>query len=159
MLKIVRHFHSSRRFWLPLGVAAVVGLGACHGPHGYGRHSPERMERMLSRAQEDAAEELELRPEQRPAFEALTAQYRDHAQRMVGTWRETAPRLAEAVNAEQPDADHVGDLVKQALRSRPDPAETDALVDATVAFYKTLDPEQQARVREHLSKRLRRHAG
>lgn len=147
----------ARHFLLPLGVIAALGLSGCFRSHGHDG-SPERVEKFMTYIEEEVAEDLELREEQRPGYDAFTARIKDQVRRMADTWRDTKPELRTAIEAEQPDIDRVAELFKASLRGRPTPAEVDSLIDAGAAFYKTLDPEQQEQVREHLARKLRRHS-
>ena len=147
----------ARHFLLPLGVIAVLGLSGCFRSHGHGG-SPERVEKFMTYLEEEGAEELELREEQLPDYEAFTAKVKDQVRRLTDTGRNTKPELRAAIEAEQPDIDRIAELFKASLRGRPTQAEVETLIDAGAAFYKTLDPEQQEQVREHLAKKLRRHS-
>ena len=156
-------FLRRRRTWGMLGllvlVAAALGLQGCYRGQWHGRYDPARFDERMSDIQADIADELELRPEQRPAFEALMAQYRGVARQWRDGWQETGTQVRQALEQEPADATAVGDALKRRMRQRVDDATLEKLIDDTVAFYQTLDPQQQEEVREHLLRHLRRRLG
>lgn len=151
----------------PLLLISVFGLVGCgqgswgHGGWGHGsghfRGSPERAEKALTWIADDVADELALREDQKPAYEALVAQYKSLAR----DWLEGTQAAREALRAEakkdEPDVDRIGELAKQMLRQRPADARIEQLIDATVAYYHTLDPAQQAEVRAKIASHQRWH--
>lgn len=135
----------------------LVGLSGCFRGHWHGsRPSVERMESHAAEFREDLAEELELRPEQMPAFNALMDQHQETIFAWHGAWRQRSTSLKEALDQENPDIETVRSLLKGYVTEKPSDAEMEALIDQTVDFYVQLDPEQQKEIREHLVKKLGR---
>ncbi len=141
-------------FAIVLGLAAAVGLQACSRGSW---HSAERMEKKFSRVEEKLAEDLEIREEQREGYLKLTARYKALIRGRIGGSRETAVQVNSELERDNPDVDTIVALVKQHIRERPANEQLDALADDTAAFYKSLDPEQQGRVRKLVSKWTHRH--
>ncbi len=149
---------------VPLLLIAAVGLGGCfrgHG-HGWGGHayrSPERMEEHIRSIEEDLAEDLNIRPEQREAYQALTERYKTVARNWVGAIRHTSPELKETMEQDAPDVDRIAELLKGYVRQRPSNDELEALIDESVAFYKTLSPDQQQVIQDKISRHLKGRFG
>ncbi len=156
------------KFFLVIPVAALTALGlygvsqaygggwGSHG-HGGGWHSAERMEKRMTWIQEEVAEDLEIRPEQEPAFNALAEAFKNHARAWKAGWRETGSGIKEEFNRETLDTGRISELLKERIHNRPSNDSLDALVDQSVAFYQVLDPEQQQVFKEKVVKRLNRH--
>ena len=115
------------------------------------------MESLAQDIREDLADELELRPEQKPAFDALMDQYQQAVFDWRATWRRRSISLKEALEAEPTDIAAVRSILKGYVGEKPGDAEVEALIDRTVDFYVQLDPEQQEKIRARLVKKLRRH--
>lgn len=145
---------------ISLLLVGMLGIGGCFRGgwgHGYGgRHSVERMESHAADMREDLAEELELRPEQMPAYNVLMDEYQKTIFGWHGSWRARSTSLKVALDQDNPDMEAVRDILKGYVREKPSDEETDALIDKTVDFYIQLDAEQQEEIREHLVKKLRR---
>ena len=137
-----------------LGIATLVGLQACSRG---AWHSPERMEKKFRWVEEDLAEDLESREEQREGYLKLTARYKALIRERISGSRETVVRVNSELERDNPDVDAIVALVKQHIRERPTNEQLELLVDESAAFFRTLDPEQQDRVRKLVSKRIGRH--
>lgn len=132
-------------------LAGLVGLSGCF------RHSGdliERTEKRMDWVQEEVAEELEIKPHQETAYKALMDNYREMAIGWATRLKANKQELKTAFEAESPDLEVVRGLLKRYIREKPADAEIEALIDETVDFYATLDPEQQETIR----KKLRRHS-
>ncbi len=141
---------------VPLVLLAAFGLqGFRSGWHGHG--DPERLEKKMKWIEEELAEDLDLRPEQREAFQTLSGQYRALAREWAGGWRETLGEVNAELQKDASDAGRVSSLVKEGVRHRPSNEVLEALIDETFAFYETLDAEQQEGVRRRISRRLSHH--
>ncbi len=147
------------KFFLVIPVAALMALGlyGISQAYGGGWHSPERMEKKMTWIQEEVAEDLEIRPEQEPAFNSLVEAFKNHARAWRAGWRETGSGIQEEFSQETLDAGRVSELLKERIRNRPSNESLDALVDQAVEFYKTLDPEQQQVFKEKVLRHLNRH--
>ena len=149
---------------VPLLLIAAVGLGGCfrgHG-HGWGGHayrSPERVEEHIRGIEEDLAEDLNIRPEQREAYQALTERYKTVARDWVGAFRDTGPKLKETMEQDAPDVDRVVELLKVYVRQRPSNDELEALIDESAAFYKTLSSDQQQAIQDKIFRHLKGRHG
>lgn len=153
------HKRGPRR-WFTLIALSLLGLVTLTGFQACNRHrwsDPERLDKRMAWIADDVAEELELRPEQKPAFDALTGRVQTQVRGRVDKFRQAGLRLEAELSAETVDPDRIGALVKEHLRQRMAIEEQEALVDDFVAFYKTLDPEQQQLVREKALRHLERH--
>ena len=138
-------------------LVSLVGLTGCFRGHWHGsRHSPERMESHASEIREYLADELELRAEQKPAFEALMDGYQKTVFTWHGAWRERSTSLKEALEQPNPDLAAVRETLKRYVHDKPSDADIEALIDQTVDFYALLDAEQQEKIRRRMVKKLRR---
>ena len=150
--------------WLAFGalsLIALVTLFGFQGPfrhHGYHHgHDSERIEKKMNRIAEHVADELELRPEQRPAFDALTDGIKERVRTRFSQMRQTAAQIRDEFSAETVDPDRVAALLKEHARNRIPVEELEGLIDEIVTFYRTLDPAQQAKLKEEVSDRLEHH--
>jgi Spy/CpxP family protein refolding chaperone len=138
-----RHPHWFRRAagGVLIALISLVGLASCRG----GWHDPERAERKMDHVIGDVEDDLELRPEQQPAYRALTGKIKSHALERMKTHRDGAKELKAIFEQPQVDADRVAAILKQEVkrRSESEPVHV-AIIDEATAFYRTLDPEQQA---------------
>lgn len=139
---------------LPLALVAMIGLGGCFRGHGFSRMTPERLERKMNWIEEDLADDLNIRAEQQAAYSALAERYKAFAREWVARKRAVHEELSVVFEADDPDMDRVAALLKRAVRERHADAEVEALIDATLAFYRTLDADQQ----EELQGKMARHA-
>lgn len=142
-----------------LALAAALALQGCFRGHWHGRYDAQRFEERMDWVQEELAEELEIQPHQQADFDALMAEYRQVARQWRDGWHATAVDVRGALEREPADAVAVGEALKQRLRERTDDATLERLIDRTVVFYNTLQPEQQEEVREHMLRHLRRRLG
>jgi Spy/CpxP family protein refolding chaperone len=150
-------FHKLLFVILPIGLIAALGVYGLSYGHGRGWKDPERLEKKMNWVAEDVADELEIRPDQQEAYQALVEKFKAHIRDRVAGWREAGTELKDEFNKETPDADNVAALLKQRIRERASSEELEALVDQGVGFYKTLSPEQQATFKEKVGKHLNRH--
>jgi LTXXQ motif family protein len=146
-----------------LGVVLLLGTtlglqGCFHGRwhHGY---DPAALDKHVDEIQADVAEELKVTPAQKPAFDALVAEYRQVAHQYRDGWHDTAVEVKQDLERQPLDAATIGDALKRRIHQRPNDATLDKLVDDSVAFYNTLSPEQQQTVHDHVLRRLQRHLG
>ncbi len=142
-----------RRSLMAFGLllAGLVGLSGCF------RHSGdlvERTEKRMDWVQEEVAEELEIKPHQETAYKALMDRYRELAVGWATRLKANKQELKTAIEAESPDLEVVRGLLKRYIQEKPADAQIETLIDQTVDFYATLDPEQQ----ETVLKKLRRHS-
>ena len=161
-------FFQRKKFTKPLlglvvVLAALLGLQGCfrshsHWGHGHGGNSTERMEKGMDQVQEHVSEFLEIRPEQQEGFQALMDQYRGLARRWATDWRASKVKMNDILQAETLDIDALGETLKGFLRKKPADPELETLIDRTIAFYRTLDAEQQEKVHKRLAKHARRHS-
>ena len=103
--------------FLPVGLIAAFGLyGIVHahgrgwhsseGPHGFahGHKGSGGLEKKMDWLAEDMAEQLELRPDQQDAYQALVEQFKAHVQGRINGWRETGIQLKDQFNKDTLDA-------------------------------------------------------
>ena len=152
------HRYSPRLFVIAgLSLATLVGLGGCfRGGWAHG-HDPQRMEQRMSWIEEDLSKTLQLRPEQEPAYQALMEEYKDFARRWAAGWHEAGNGLREAVAQQPANPEAISAALKRFLQERPADAELETLIDRGMAFYATLDPDQQESIRARVTSRLDRH--
>lgn len=150
-------FHKLLFIFLPLGLIAAFGLyGLAHG-HGGGWHSPGGLEKKMNWLAEDVAEQLELRPDQQDAYQALVEQFKAHVRGRISGWRDTGAQLKDQFNKDTLEAGQIAALLKSHIRGRASNDELEALVDRGVEFYQSLSAEQQERFREKAAKHMNRH--
>ena len=132
-----------------IALASLVGLTGCHRG---GWHDPERIEKRTDSIIEDVKDDLDLRPDQEPAFAALAGKIKAHVLERSREHRGMAASLKTEFEAKQVNSERVATLLKEHLarqaERRPDPA----LVDEAAAVYRTLDAKQQ----ETVNKKVRR---
>lgn len=157
------HFITRRRALSGLGIVLLLGsalsLQGCFRGHWHGRYDPARFDEHLSEIQADIADELKITDAQKPAFDALMAEYRQVAHQWRDGWHETGLDVKQALERDPADTTAIGEALKQRIRQRPDDATLEKLVDDSVAFFNTLSPEQQQNVRDHMLRHLRRRLG
>ena len=140
--------------------ATAIGLQGCfRGGYWHGRHDPAAFDARLNDMQEELADHLKITPAQKPQFDALMAEYRQTARDWRDGWRQTGLQVQAALERDPADADAVAAALKQQVHQRMDEAALNKLIDDTVAFYRTLNPDQQQEIRERLLKRLKRRLG
>ena len=155
-----RKYLSRRGKWIAfvvLSLIALVTLFGFSGPFRHHGHNPERFEKKMTRIAEHVADDLELRPEQRPAFDALTDGIKERVRARLGQLRQTATQVRDEFAAGTVDPDRVAGLLKEHARNRMTVEELEGLIDEITTFYKTLDPKQQAEIKEEVSEHLERH--
>ena len=106
---------------------------------------------------EDMAEQLELRPDQQEAYQALVEQFKAHVQGRINGWQDTGVQLKDQFNKDTLDAGQIAALLKSHIRGHASNDQLEALVDRSVEFYQSLSPEQQERFRVKTAKHLNRH--
>ncbi len=109
--------------------------------------------------EEDLAEDLNIRPEQREACQALTERYKTVARIWIGAIRDMGPELMGTMEQDAPDVDRVVELLKVYVQQRPSNDEWEALIDESAAFYKTLSPYQQQAIQDKIVRHLQGHHG
>ena len=155
-----RNLWRHRGKWLAFGVLSLIALVALFGfsgPFRHHGHHPERFEKKMDKIAEHVADELELRSDQRPAFDALTDGIKERVRARLGQMRQTATQVRDEFAAETVDPDRVADLLKEHARNRMTVEEIEGLIDEITTFYKTLDSDQQAKLKEEVSDRLEHH--
>ncbi|MBI3993517.1 MAG: Spy/CpxP family protein refolding chaperone [Candidatus Lambdaproteobacteria bacterium] len=153
-----------RRVALPVLLIGGLGLGlqSCYRGYGWGhgpRFSGEYMEQRMDWIQQDLAEDLRLRDDQRPAYDALLADVKAFARKRVELHRAGMDQLRTEFDKAQPDVENVKAIAKQHITQRASDEELNVLVDKVAAFYATLDAEQQAEVNRHIRRHLNRSWG
>jgi hypothetical protein len=132
-----------------IGLASVVGLTGCFRG---GWHDPERIEKRADSIIADVKEDLELRPEQARAFDALSGKIKTSVVERTRERREIAGKLKTEFAAKQVDSERVATLLKEHLALHADRGADQGIVDEAAAFYRTLDAKQQ----ETVNKKVRR---
>lgn len=134
-----------------IALVSIVGLTGCHRG---GWHDPERAESRIDRVIADVEEDLEIRPDQEPAFRALTGKIKSHALERMTARRAGAQELRATFEQEPVDTSKVENILKRQSALHSDRAAHDALIQETVAFYRTLDAEQQATFNQKVRRML-----
>ncbi len=150
------HNRYFRRTAMAFGLltVAAVGLSGCF------RHTSDPVERTKQRmdwVQEEVAEELEIKPNQEAAYQALMDNYREMAIGWAERLKANKEDLKTAIEAESPDLEEVRRQLKRFIQEKPADAGIEALIDQTIDFYASLDPEQQEIVRKKLQRHSRWH--
>jgi Spy/CpxP family protein refolding chaperone len=159
MSRISRFFNRRTLVGGALVLTAVLGLSGCWHSRWHGRYDPARLDERLSDIQEDVASDLKITPAQKPAFDALMAEYKQAAHGWRDGWHQTGLEVKTALEQQPADATAVGAALKRQVHQRMDEATLDKLIDDTVAFYNTLEPEQQQQVRDRMLRHLQRRLG
>ena len=81
-----------------IALASLVGLTGCHRG---GWNDPERIERRTDSIIEDVKDDLDLRPDQEPAFNALADKIKAHVLERSREHRGTAASLKTEFEAKQ----------------------------------------------------------
>lgn len=149
-----RKLHHRGLLLMALTGAAVLSLQGCFRGSW---HDPERLEKKMTHIEEEVAEELELRADQRPAFLALTEKLKDHARKKVAAMKEGGLQVQAELEKPEPDMDSIAELAKQHVRDRASNEEFEQFIDEINAFYRSLDSTQQATVRENAARHLKWH--
>ena len=155
-----RNLWRHRGKWIAFAVLSLIALVALFGfsgPFRHHGHHPERFEKKMDKIAEHVADDLELRSDQRPAFDALTDGIKERVRARLSQMRQTATQVRDEFAAETVDPDRVAALLKEHARDRMTMEELEGLIDEIVAFYTTLDPAQQAKIKEEASEHLERH--
>ena len=155
-----RNLRRHRGKWIAfvaLSLIVLVTLFGFLGPFRHHGHGTEWIEKKMNGIAEHVADELELRPEQQPAFGALTDGIKERVRNRIGQMRQTAGQLRDEFAAETVDPDRVAALLKEHARTRMTVEELEGLIDEIIAFYRTLDPEQQAKIKEEATEHLEHH--
>lgn len=124
-------------FFKPLILAlSVVSVAACHGGH----RDPSKM---ITRVSERIESKLELREDQKPAFNAIVEKVKVQALARQQKGREGLLQVKQELDKEQVNIDKIAGLAKERARDRFTEAEIDAFIDELTVFYKSLDAKQQ----------------
>ena len=152
------------RNWLLLalvviGLVFLFGFGRWGGWGHKGLMSgdPVKMEEKLADIEAEIIDELELRDDQMSAFKAYSAKLKDFARKRIGQMSGIRETARAELDKEQPDMAYLAEQAKQMIRQRASTEELESLVDETLAFYNTLDAEQQEEVQKHLRRHHRHH--
>jgi hypothetical protein len=132
-----------------IAIASLVGLTGCHRG---GWHDPERIEKRTDGIIEDVKDDLDLRADQKPAFDALAGKIKAHVVERSSEHRAMAASLKTEFEAKQVNSERVATLLKEQLARHADRGPDQAIVDDAAAFYRTLDAKQQ----ETVNKKVRR---
>lgn len=132
------------RWMVPGFLVALISLAGISGCHRGGWSDPDRIGKKIDNVVEDLEEDLELRPEQKSAYQALAGKIKSHAVERMGSHRAAAAQLKDAFAQPSVDTARVTSILKEQSRKRASAEEHDALIDEGAAFYRTLDAGQQA---------------
>jgi len=130
---------------------------------GWGHHKDlfsgdtTRVEEALTEIEEKLADKLDIRPEQEAGFKAYAEKMKTYARKRLAAMGEIRRSAHDEIDKENPDVDRLAELAKEMIRQRGNTSDLDAVVDETVAFYKTLDAEQQEEIQSHMKRHRRWH--
>ena len=153
-------FRKSHHPYRGIALGALAALLAAAGLTGCFRgswHDAERIERRTNSIIEDVKDDLELRPDQEPAYDALAGKIKAHVIERARIHRETTRGLKTEFEAQTVNPDQVANLLKAHIASRSDRDADNAIVDDAAAFYRTLDAGQQETVNKKVRRVLRWH--
>lgn len=120
-------------------LASFLTLSLAAGCH-HGHRNPDKF---IDKVSEKVANKLDLRAEQRPAYDALIAKVKIE---MVTRQQKSRNALLEAkreLDKDTVDIDKIAALAKDRAKDRLTEEAMLAYIDEITAFYKTLDPKQQ----------------
>lgn len=158
-----KHFFRSAMIFALALVGTSVFLQGCSrggwsGHHGQWSKDPEKLEAYLAEKKEDVAERLEVKPgAQQEAFDIMA----DHAKEMIMRWSVVKNSALESIhNPLDPDVldpEKAANALKELVRQKPVDQEWFDLIDKALAFYNTLDAEQQEKIQKHHRRYKRWH--
>lgn len=144
-----------KRSLIGLFGAGIVlgGIGACS--HRYGHHPAggEYESKYTQKMIERVSSELELDAAQRERLVQLGERLREQRRALVGTTTEPRAELQALVSGPTFDRTRAQAILDE--KTGAIQAKAPAVLDATAAFFDTLRPEQQQKLRDHLQKRHR----
>lgn len=121
------------RIVLTLGLIGIVG---CH----HGRHDPAKM---IDHVAHRLEKKLDLRADQKPAFDALVAKVRTEAVTRQQKARNSLLEAKRELDKPTVDVDKIAALAKERTKDRLTDEDLSQFIDEITAFYKTLDAKQQ----------------
>lgn len=137
-----------------LGAGILVGgISACshrHQRHGMGQEVESRYQ---SKFIERVNDELKLSEVQKQHLTALAQRVREQRRALVGTTTDPRAELQTLIAGSQFDRARALAIVEEkttALRGK-----SPEVIAATADFFDSLNPEQQQKLRDHLSRRQR----
>ena len=130
--------------------ATVLTLGVVGGVAAFKGDRWHRGEHFISHVRE----ELDLTPEQTEALQAIRDQVWDIRQSVWQDKEAQTQALLTVIDGEVFDQDQALTLIRQKTRQVEQSAPE--VIASVAGFYDGLSPEQQAEVREHISKRMNR---
>lgn len=135
------------------GVAvAVGGLTACaRGYHERGAMSAERMAEMRGKVVERITSKLDLNAEQQQKLNVLADKMQAQRAALIGQAADPRAELNALVAGDKFDRTRALSLLDQ--KTRAVQSTGPEVIQALADFYDSLNPTQQAEVREHMSRR------
>jgi Spy/CpxP family protein refolding chaperone len=135
-----------------MAVTVAVGLLGASGCGG--RHSPERVEKLVQWRVDDALDELDATPAQRERVQALAKEQVQRTKPLVEQAQRARTALIAEWKAPTPDAAKAHQLVDAQLDSVRSFAH--GLVDAALEVRGLLTPTQREQISKHLDQLERR---
>lgn len=137
-----------------LGAVIVVGgISACSHRHERHGMDEEHQSRYQARFIERVNDELKLDEAQKQRLTALAQSVREQRRALVGTMTDPRAELQALVAGSQFDRARALAIVEEktsVLRSK-----SPEVIAATADFFDSLNPEQQQKLRDHLTRRHR----
>lgn len=131
---------------------AVGGLAACaRGHHGHGPMTPERMAEVRGKVVERVTSKLDLNAEQQQKLNVLADKVQAQRTAFIGQTTDPRAELNALVAGEKFDRARALGLLDE--KTRAVQANSPEVIAALADFYDSLNPAQQAEVREHLARR------
>ncbi|MFP8835562.1 Spy/CpxP family protein refolding chaperone [Hydrogenophaga sp. XSHU_21] len=142
-----------KRTLIGLASATVLvgGLSACGRHHEHGPASAERISEWRGKAIERVSGRLDLSAEQRQKLEVLADKLIAQRTAMVGQGGDPRTEMKALVAGEKFDRARALNLLDE--KTRVLQVGTPEVIEALANFYDSLNPTQQAEVREFMEKR------
>lgn len=132
---------------------AIGGLAACgsHGHHARGPMSAEKMAEVRGKVIERVTSKLDLNAEQQQKLNVLADKLQAQRTALIGQTTDPRAELGSLVAGEKFDRARALNLIDE--KTRVVQVSSPEVVTALADFYDSLNPTQQAEVRERMQKR------
>lgn len=137
------------------GITVVIGgLTACaRGPHERGAMDAERMAELRAKAIQHVNRELDLTAEQQQKLNVLADKMQAQHVALMGQTTHPRAEMQALVAGEKFDRTRAQGLLDEKTRAVQN--QGPQVITALADFYDSLNPQQQAEVREHMGERKR----
>jgi periplasmic protein CpxP/Spy len=133
-------------------IGAVSGLSACGHRSGFSANaSPEDQAEWRGKMVERVGSRLDLSSEQKTKLDALAVKLQEQRSALMGTTTDPRAEVATLVAGEKFDRTRAQALLREKTNALT--TKSPEVIAATADFYDSLNPAQQAKVRDYLQGR------